>query len=252
MYFGDLRTVRRVAKRDRARGHVRGRDRTVRHPRWPWLVVPDWDLLTLRRDPSRLVTSAIFMSGAFVAAVAASERAILGIVAFLALYAAAARLVEPIRVEVEQPDGHLLLPWTWGTVLVLHTVVPIVAMTVMGWIGIVVVGVAGFDGVSGLWPYAVVAPFAAGAFVFAAAVSAARQPFPVESLIGGGDASPVLPVLWFLLGPALAAVVVNIAFGMLRTGLDGDPSGVVSSALVLAGGTAAFAMWLGTRTPASP
>lgn len=249
MYFGDLRTVRRVAKRQRARGHLRGRDRTVRYPRRPWLVVPDWDLLTLRRDPSRLVTSAIFTAGAFVAAVAAAERAILGIVAFLALYAAAARLVEPIRVEVEQPDGHLMLPWTWGTVLVLHTIVPVVAMTVMGWIGILVVGIAGFDGVSGLWPYAVVTPFAAGAFVLAAAVSAARKPFPIETLVGGGDASPVLAVLWFLVGPAIAAIVVNIAFGMLRSGLDGDPTGTASSALFLAAGTAGFATWLRTRKP---
>jgi hypothetical protein len=252
MFFGDLRTVRRVAKRQRARGHVRGRDRTVHRPRRPWLVVLDWDLLTLRRDPSRLVTSTIFTAGAFVAAVAAAERAILGIVAFLALYAAAARLVEPIRVEVEQPDGHHLLPWTWGTVLVLHTIVPVVAMTLMGWIGIVVVGVAGFDDVSRLWPYAAVAPFAAGAFVLAAAVSAARKPFPIETLVGGGDASPVLAVLWFLVGPALAAIVINISFGMLRTGLDGDPSGITSSVLFLAAGTAAFGTWLRTRKPPTP
>jgi hypothetical protein len=252
MFFGDLRTLRRVAKRDRARGRVRGRDRTVARPRAPWLVVPKWDLLTLRRDPSRVVTAAILTAGAFVAAVGATERTILGIVAFLAFYAASARLVEPIRVEVEQPEAHLMLPWTWGRVLALHTIVPVVALTGLGWIGILAVGVGRFADASDLVPFAVVTPFAASAFVLAAAISAARKPFPVETLVAGGDASPVLAVLWFLVGPALAAVVINIGFGMLRDGLEGDAQGITSSVLFLAAASTAFGAWLITRKPAAP
>ncbi len=247
MFFGDVRTLRRISRRNRARGHVRGRDWQVMRPARPWLVVTSWDILTLRREPSRLVTAVILTAGGFVAAVAATGRSILAIVAFLLLYAAGSRLVEPIRIEVGQPNAHRMLPWRWGTVLVLHCIVPAVVMTALGWLGLAVVGIGGFvDGVA-FGELSFVVPFAAGALVLPAAVAASRQPFPVGTIVSGGDAGPVLALLWLLVGPALAAIVVSISFGGLQRGLAGSPSGFFSAIVVLGGATAGFAMWLISR-----
>lgn len=239
--------LRRISRRNRARGHVRGRDWQVMRPARPWLVVTSWDILTLRREPSRLVTAVILTAGGFVAAVAATGRSILAIVAFLLLYAAGSRLVEPIRIEVGQPNAHRMLPWRWGTVLVLHCIVPAVVMTALGWLGLAVVGIGGFvDGVA-FGELSFVVPFAAGALVLPAAVAASRQPFPVGTIVSGGDAGPVLALLWLLVGPALAAIVVSISFGGLQRGLAGSPSGFFSAIVVLGGATAGFAMWLISR-----
>jgi hypothetical protein len=247
MFFGDVRTLRTVARRSRARGHVRGRDLRLLRPARPWLVVVSWDVLTLRRDPSRVVAAVILAAGGFVAAVAATGRSILALVAFLFLYAAGSRLVEPIRVEVGQPNAHRMLPWKWGTVLALHCIAPVVVLTVLGWIGLGVVAASGFvDGVR-IGELFFVVPFAAGALVLPSAIAAARQPFPVGTIVGGGDAGPVLALLWLLVGPALAAVAVSISFGGLQRGMDGDPSGFVSAMFVLGGACAAFGAWLATR-----
>jgi hypothetical protein len=210
-------------------------------------VVVSWDVLTLRRDPSRVVAAVILAAGGFVAAVAATGRSILALVAFLFLYAAGSRLVEPIRVEVGQPNAHRMLPWKWGTVLALHCIAPVVVLTVLGWIGLGVVAASGFvDGVR-IGELFFVVPFAAGALVLPSAIAAARQPFPVGTIVGGGDAGPVLALLWLLVGPALAAVAVSISFGGLQRGMDGDPSGFVSAMFVLGGACAAFGAWLATR-----
>jgi hypothetical protein len=193
------------------------------------------------------VTAVILAAGGFVAAVAATGRSILAIVAFMLLYSAGSRLVEPIRVEVGQPNAHRMLPWRWGTVLALHCLAPVVVLTVLGWLGLAVVAVGGFvDGVR-LGELAFVVPFAAAALVLPAAISAARQPFPVGTIVGGGDAGPVLAMLWLLVGPALAAVAVSISFGGLERGMGGDPTGFISAMLVLGGATAVFTAWLVSR-----
>lgn len=247
MFFGDVRTLKSISRRNRARGHVRGRQFRIAHPARPWLVVVSWDVLTLRRDPSRAVAAAIFVVGGFAAGVAATGRSIFGVVSFLFLYAAASRLVEPIRVEVAQPDAHRMLPWRWGTILGFHCLVPVALLSIFSWLGLVVVAIGGFASVTQVVVLAVAAPFVSGALVGPAAIAAARQPFPVGTMIGGGDAGPVLALLWLLVGPALAAVVLSISLGGLQSALDGNAAGLVTALVVLGGGTAGFMAWLVRR-----
>jgi Family of unknown function (DUF6297) len=251
LFLGDVRRLKLIARRDRARGRFRGRGaQMVRLPR-PWLAIASRDLLALRRSPGVVVTAAIFVAAGFVAAVAATDRPILVVVTFIALYLAGSRMLEPIRIEVDQPDAHWILPWPWGTVLVLHCIVPATVLTVLGWIGLAVVGIGGFVDSTAIWPLVLVTPFAAAALVTPAAISAARRPFPIESLISGADSSGGFYLLiWLLAGPVLAALAVNIAFGSLRKGLDQGINGSTTSAIViLAGFTAAFVAWLWTRKP---
>lgn len=227
---------------------MRGRSyRLMRFPS-PLLAIPSRDLLTLRRSPGLVVGAVILVASAFAAAVAAIDRPILGIGVFVALYLAGSRLLEPIRLEVDQADAHLMLPWAWGAVLVLHCVVPVLVLTALGWAGLVVVGLGGFVESSVIWPLLVAAPFVAGALVTPAAISAARRPFPVETLIGGGEGGSLVLVVSLLAGPVLAALVLNIAFGSVRDELDrGITGGTLTAIGILGAATAGFIGWLWTR-----
>ena len=250
LFFGDVRTVRTVARRDRARGRLRGRSFRLAAPPYPWLAMASRDVLALRRSPGRLLTAAILVAAAFVAAVAAIEQPLLGIAAFLGLYAAGSRLLEPIRVDVDKPDAHRILPWSWGVVMAVHCIVPTVILTVLSWAGLVVVGIGGFVPAPAIWPLGLVAPFAAAAIVTPAAISAARRPFPVESLIGGAESGFLLLVLSMISGPVLAAIVVDIAFNTMRDSFDRGITGATFGAIAfLAIATFAFVSWLWTREP---
>lgn len=250
LFVGDLRRVRIIARRDRARGRVRGRSFGLIRVPSPLLVIPARDLLTLRRSPGLVVGAVLLMSTAFFAAAAALERPILGLGVFVALYLAGSRLLEPIRLEVDQSDAHLMLPWRWGAVLILHCVVPVVVLTVLGWVGLTVLGVGGFVEAQAIWPLLIATPFVAAALVTPAATSAARRPFPVETLIGGGEGGSLVLVISLLAGPVLAALVLNIAFGTVRGELAEGITGATFTAIgFLAAAAAGFIAWLWTRRP---
>jgi hypothetical protein len=248
LFFGDVRTVRRVAKRSRTRGAVRARTAKLIHFRNPMLAIVSRDLQALRRSPGRLAVAVLFTAGGFAAAVAATQRPIFGVLAFLGLYIAGSRLLEPIRVEVEQPDAHLILPWKWGTTMVLHCVVPTLALAILGLLGLAIVTIAGFVGVGALPALVLVTPFTAAAIVTAGAVSASRKPFPVDMMISGADSGAFLVVLWMLAGPVLAGIVVSIAFGGMRDTIDqGITGSAVWAVIALVVGSSGFASWLMSR-----
>ena len=112
-------------------------------------------------------------------------------------------------------------------------------------------GVGGFiEPAVAIWPLLVVTPFVAVAIIAAPTTSASRRPFPVETLISGAEGGSVLLLMWLLAGPVLAAVVVDIAFGLMRPSLDRGVTGstfVAIGFLVLA--TLGFVGWLRTRKP---
>lgn len=248
LFFGDIRTVRRVAQRGRTRGAVRARTAKLMHFGNPMLAIVSRDLQALRRGPGRMVVAAMFAGGGFAAAVAALQRPIFGVLAYLALYVAGSRLLEPIRVEVEQPDAHLMLPWRWGTTMVLHCIVPTLALAVLGWLGLSVLGIGGFVDVGALPALVLVTPFTAAVIITAGAISASRKPFPVDMMISGADSGAFLVVLWMLAGPVLAGIVVSFAFGGMREGLDqGLTTSTLWAAVALAVGSSGFAAWLMSR-----
>lgn len=250
LFFGDVRTLRTVARRERTRGRIRGRTARMMRFAVPWLAISARDVLTLRRNPRLVVTAAMFTAAAFAAAVAAADQPLLAVGAFIGLYAAASRLLEPLRLEADRPGAHWMLPWSWGTVIVMHCLVPTIALAVLGWMGLAVVGGAGLIPPTAVWPLVLVAPFAAAAIVTPAAVSAARKPFPIESLISGTENTGLLLVLWLVAGPVLAAIVADIAFGAMRESFD---RGVTNSTFGVIGflglATLGFVAWLGTRKP---
>ncbi|MCB1247143.1 MAG: hypothetical protein KDB69_07755, partial [Acidimicrobiia bacterium] len=173
---------------------------------------------------------------------------ILGVFAFLGFYLAGSRMVEPVRVEVDTPDTHRLLPWPWGILLILHCVTPVAVLTCLAWVGLGVVTIGGWLTAPAAVALALVTPFGAAAIVTPAAISAARRPFPVENLVSGNESGPFMLILFLVAGPALAAIAANIGFGMLRGTLDQGVTGATFSAIFfLATATGLFVTWLGTR-----
>jgi len=248
MFFGDIRTLSSVSRRERTGGRFRARRSRMARSSSPSLAIASRDVLLLRRSPRLVATSVVFMVGAAAASVAARDHALLGVVAFLCLYVAASRLVEAIRIEADQADAHRLLPWSWGTVLVMHCQVPTVVMTLLGWTSLAVVGLGGFAPWTALGPFVVVAPFAAAAVVGSAAIASARQRFPVGMLVGGNESGGLLLFLWLVVGPLIAGIVLNVALAMMRPDIG---SGVGSATVVAAGFlfAASFGLltWLRTR-----
>jgi Family of unknown function (DUF6297) len=250
LFFGDVRTLSTVARRERVRDS--SRKRSFRMPRFPspWLTIAGRDVLTMLRNPRLITTAAVFMAAAFAAAVAAIDRPILAIGAFVGLYLAGSRLLEPIRLEADQPDAHRILPWPWGTVLVLHCIVPTVVLSVLGWVGLTVVGVSGLVSSTDIWPLGLVTPFVAATIVTAAAIAAQRQPFPLEMSISGAESGSLVLLAWLVSGPILAAVAVNVAFFTMRDSLDqGIIAATRSALIVLIIATVGFGGWLWTRKP---
>jgi hypothetical protein len=250
LFFGNVRAATTIARRQRARGHMRGR--TLRMVRLgnPWLTIPARDLLTLRRNQRLLVVSGGFVAVAFVSGVAAATRPALLVGVFVGLYAAASRLMEPIRLESDRTDAHRMLPWPWGTILVLHCAVPTVALTVLVWIGLSVVGITGLAPSAATVLLAVLAPFVASALVLSAGVAASRSGFPVEMLISGTQQSSFMLVLWMITGPMLALIALGIAAGTVLPHLgEGIGQSTFTAVLFLTMATAAFGAWLWNRKP---
>jgi hypothetical protein len=250
MFMGDLRVVKTVARRERSGERQRGRSFHLVRVRRGWLAIAARDWLNLRRNPGPVGTAGVLVAIAFLAAVAAIDRPIFGVGTFVALYLAASRLLEPMRLEADRPGAHWILPWTWGTVLVMHCMVPAAILTALVWVAIGVVGVGGFVPATAVLPLILVAPFAAAALIASTAISAVRRPFPVDMLISGADSNSLVLVLWLISAPVLAAILTNIAFGAMRqslsTGIDG---GTLTAVVILSIGTLGITRWLATRKP---
>jgi hypothetical protein len=73
----------------------------------------------------------------------APGRRLLAAGAVVVAYRGAARLVEPLRGEADQPDASRQLPWRWGDLILLHTVTPILVLTAIGLAASVALALAG-------------------------------------------------------------------------------------------------------------
>jgi hypothetical protein len=186
----------------------------LRRPRQRWLAIPWCDSLALLRAPARLGW-ALVLTGAGVVAVAAEpdRRAVIA-AAVLAGYLAAAQLIEPLRAEADQPDASRQLPLAWGDLLLLHCVVPALALAGAG---VLATGVAWATGLlEGLAPWAALVaclPLAA-VLVLCAAVSGHRgrvSPATLATAFGLGElGGPVYLLGWIALGPLLAEALLAV------------------------------------------
>jgi len=204
------------------------------------LIVPWRDLTGLLRMPSRLfwglawVVLALWLNGA-----AAGPLPAYGVL--IAAYLAAAQLVEPARLDADDPRRMRITPASGSRIALFHALVPLVLLLLVCYAWLLLSAAFGHGGWSagpdGLgwtsirpWRVALAVP----ALVGAALVSAFRGWAPSSGssgLSGGasplGDPGPALTVVWYARGP-LAALVLLTPIAIDR----GDP---VTWAVIAAG-----------------
>lgn len=250
LFFGNVRAARNIARQGRARGRFKGRMLRMARVERPWLTISARDILTFRRNPGLVVVAATYVAAAFVSGVAAGVRPILAVGVFVGIYAAASRLLEPLRLENDRPGAHRVLPWRWGTVLLLHSIIPSAILTILIWIGLGAVWSGSFVASAAILPMVVLAPFVAGTMVMAVAISASRRAFPMEMLISGAEQGALAVVTWLLTGPTLALIAIGLAASSVLPHLqEGMTQEVFTAMVLLSGAMAVFGSWLSTRKP---
>ncbi|HZA41978.1 MAG TPA: DUF6297 family protein [Actinomycetota bacterium] len=214
----------------------------VRRPKSPTLVIPWRDALALRRSPGRVVAAAgSIVGGSFLVATSEGGAAQL-IAGVIVAYLGAARVVEPVRIEADDPEAGRRLPWSWPGLLFRHSAVPWLVLTTSGWIAAVTLGLSGTLSPADATSAAAASPVLALGLALVAVVTGARGRVPQWLVFYGGE----LVLLWFLTGPLVAAAVVGLPMLLVVTqGEDAMASAVVVQGLALVG----VGLWLRRRKP---
>lgn len=221
----------------------------LRPPRVRWLAIPWRDVLATLRAPGRLGWATALAGAAVLSAAAAPDRRALVAAAVLAGYLAAGRLVEPVRMEADQPDAHRQLTWRYGSLVLQHCLLPTAMLAALGMLGVVAARLTGLlptaargFALAGTLP-------AAAVLVLAAAIAGRRGRVPVE-LLALGDAGAIALLGWIMTGPLLAETLLGLAIALLRTAPT-PQAAIPTAALWLALAVLAEQAWLRTRKPPS-
>jgi hypothetical protein len=202
-------------------------------PRGRRLLLPWRDTTALLRAPSRLLWAVLWLAlaitlihagagvlvpqGQPAARTAAVQHLALSVAGLMALYLAAAQLVEPARLDADDPRAPRGLPLTARTLIGGHLVVPLAVLLGGLTVAALAMDLAGAAG----WATVADTPIPAGTLdaalaciplVGAALVSAYRGDIPSSILIGVstpiGDTGPPQVILWYLRGPLMALVML--------------------------------------------
>ncbi|WP_103503175.1 hypothetical protein, partial [Streptomyces sp. SM14] len=234
-------------------------------PRRRWLLVPWRDVTGLSRTPGRVVAAvsavvfAVAVAARFAAGqpelaspaegpVSAQPSVLPAVLALCALYFAAAQLVEPARVDSDDPRRAAQLPYSRAMLATWHAVVPVLVL-IGCLLGAGAVGAA----LGGVWsPGWTVLLLSSPAMVGGALVSGYRGAMPVQVMVGVetafGNTVPLQMALWYLRGP-LGALLPSVP--VLVLALDRDALGV-SGVLLLPAAGAAGLLWARRTARALP
>lgn len=210
---------------DSARGRRRRAWVRLPPPRSPGAAVLWRDALSLLREPGRPVTGLLWLLiglGLGELAAATVSRTGLGalavsVPAVLAVYRAAAVLLEPARLESDDRRRSVQLPFVAGSLALRHTVLPVTLLVVVAAVATAVLGFLGQP----VAP-AVLLTLAVPACVGGGLVGAYRGQVPVGLLVGVdspvGNTGGVQVVFWYLRGALVAVVplVAALAVPLLR------------------------------------
>jgi hypothetical protein len=229
----------------------------LRHPRRRWLAIPWRDALSLLRAPGRVGWALVLCgSGALTVAVAPGRR-LLAAGAVVVAYLGAARLIEPLRGEADQPDASRQLAWRWGDLILLHTVTPIVVLTVIGLAVTVALAVAGLVPAPAFGKAAAACLPVAAALVWSAAIAGQRGRLGIDQFLTasamGELAGPMYLLRWFATGPlvALAALLGPVLVLQGAAGSSGPraQAAATNAASLLVTALAVEGAWLRSRQP---
>ncbi|MBY5162217.1 DUF6297 family protein [Salsipaludibacter albus] len=213
-----------------------------------WTLVARRDLASLLRRPGAVErTVVVVVAAAGLVAVFGGAIPAL-VVAVVAVSGVAGQLVEPLRIELEEPVLEELTPLRPVDVTPEHLAVPAVTMATAGVVAVAVGALSGvLDGAA--VPAALLAAIAVGVLLAAAAgLTATRESPPLQWLLHA-EPGVFLLVGWVVAGPLLAlalvlplALAVNTALAAGATPLDAV-AGPALVALLVAGGLAWLTTW---------
>jgi hypothetical protein len=256
MFLGEFRDAH-LAVRETSRGPVRRRSQRL--PTHRSLAVSWRDVTALSRSLSAVTWAVPFLGivalGLHVAVAQHSGGRTLIPVTFavLAGYVAALQLVEPARLDADDPRRTRWSPYPAAGLARRHAVVPTALLMVIG----VVAAVAGSPWLGARHTVLAVAAAVvlAPLLVAAALVSAYRGRVPLHLMFGGGDmgfgsTGPILLLVWYLYGPILALLTGQAALAPLTTAWRHGtaPLAPILNAILLAAiASAAILLWTGKR-----
>jgi hypothetical protein len=251
LYFVDLRGVS-LQRREAEQALLGLRAVRVPRPRARWLALPWRDAVSLLRAPARIGWALILLGGGVLAVAAVPDNPAFTIGAILTGYFAAAQLVEPVRIEADQPDAHHLLPWRWGEVALHHTILPTLVLTAIAAVAVALVWLLGLLPATVAWRALASCPIVAAVLVLTAAAVGQRGRFPIELLLLGGEFGGLFLLLWLVTGPLLAGLLLGIPAQLLRRTADnGQPlaAALGQAELLLLLITTAEIIYLRSRKP---
>jgi hypothetical protein len=243
-----------LVRRHSARGLLGVRRVRIPRPRLPWLAVPWRDALALLRLPERLGWTGGLAGAGVLAAAAEPDRRVVLALAILAGYLAAAQLTEPLRADADQPDASRQLPWTWGQLLLLHCLVPALALAAIAAAAAALAAGLGLLHGTAVWLALAGCPPAAAVLVAASAIAGQRgrlSPGTLATAYGLGEfGAPTYLFGWVAAGPLLAEVALGIPAATLRAAAgrpDALTNAVAGAAILLLSTLAAELLYLHAR-----
>jgi hypothetical protein len=209
----------------------------LRPPRRAGLAVPWRDAVSALRAPGRTLTGAAVAAAAGALAVTAADHAAAELIAALGTYLAASTLLEPLRLEVDQPHAsQVLLTRPFGRVLLGHVAFPLAVVAGAAAVaGAVVAATGPVDARAGALAIIVVA--VSPAIVSCAALSSRRGGrLPMSVLTVGTASDPsgggAAVIAWLLAWPVAAALIGGLPVVLVARGAT--LSGSLAPALLVA------------------
>jgi hypothetical protein len=210
----------------------------LRPPGRAGLAIPWRDAVSALRAPGRTLTGAAVAAAAAALAVAAATHAAAELLAALGTYLAASTLLEPLRLDVDQPHAsQVLLTRPFGRVLLGHVAFPLaVVATAAGVAGAVVAATGAVDARAGA--LAIIAVAVSPAIVACAALSSRRGGrLPMSVLTVGTASDPsgggAAVIAWLLAWPVAGALLGGLPVVLVARGTT--LSGSLPPALLVAG-----------------
>ncbi|WP_063784347.1 ABC transporter ATP-binding protein [Streptomyces sp. SBT349] len=252
LYALDLRQARSTVRASMAPGV---RAVALPAPRSRALVVAWRDATALLRAPGRPLWAVLWSGAAVLAAGAGTAPASVVLLALPAGYLAAAQLLEPARLESDDPRRGANLPWTAGGLALRHgavaaAILPALLLLALSALATVPEGVGA--GARAWEAPSVLLLLSVPALVGAALVSAARGVLPTHLLIGAdtplGNTGPMQAALWYLRGPLVVLALLAPPFAASAGADAGGGLGAVRPAhAVWCLATGAAALWWAGR-----
>lgn len=215
LFLHDLRAVHRAAAAARPSLRRRTTSLPLRGRRLGLVV---WrDAVGLVRAPVQVASAAFFVALAVVAVTAGplgSGPSGLVVLAVLLAYGAASRLVEPVRLEADEPTLASRLLMSRRTLALAHLVAPSVVLFLLGSVAAgIAASLPGFSA-SGLAALVGLSAVAWPLVVLGALIAAHKGPTPYASaLTVGQDFGVLVLVAWAVAGPLFALLALAPSIG---------------------------------------